>query len=61
MSEAVKLDTFPSNRTEALTILYLKNQDLTSVSPEELVHKYLEAKEAISKEFRTKSKVATWL
>lgn len=50
-------DTFPSNRSEALAMLYLKNQDLSSISPEELVHKYLEVKKAIDKEFHSGAKI----
>jgi len=42
MSNEVRLSSFPSNKTEALTMLYLQNQDLTGYSPEELVSKYLD-------------------
>ena len=38
----ITLDTFPSNKVEALTMLYLQNQDLSSLTPEELVEKYYE-------------------
>lgn len=41
MSET-KLSTFPSNKLEALTMLYLENQDLSKTTPEELVDVYHE-------------------
>ena len=39
--------TFPRNRAEALTMLYLQNQDLSACSPEELADKYFEVLKAI--------------
>lgn len=41
MSE-MPLKTFPSNEIEALTMLYLQNQDLSKLSPEEFFVKYKE-------------------
>ena len=38
----IDLSTFPSNKFEALTMLYLRNQDLTGFTPEELRDKYYE-------------------
>lgn len=35
--------TFPDNETEALAMLWLQNQDLSSVTPEELLEKYQDA------------------
>ncbi|MBE5932946.1 MAG: hypothetical protein E7263_05980 [Lachnospiraceae bacterium] len=40
MSDSVNLSTFPSTRTEGLTMLYLQNQDLSGMTPEQLVDKY---------------------
>lgn len=40
MSDSVNLSTFPSTRVEALTLLYLQNQDLSDVTPEKLVDEY---------------------
>jgi hypothetical protein len=40
MSNDVNLSTFPSNRIEALTMLYLQNQDLTNKTPSEIVELY---------------------
>ncbi|MFC4771901.1 hypothetical protein [Enterococcus hermanniensis] len=42
MSEDVTLNSFPSNRIEALTMLYLQQQNLKDLSPEELTKKYFE-------------------
>lgn len=39
--------TFPSNETEAITLLYLQKQDLSDLSPEELTVKYLETKSLV--------------
>lgn len=43
--------TFPANRVEALTILYLEKQDLSDCSPEQLADLYLEVHTRISREF----------
>ena len=32
--------SFPDNKFEALTMLYLQNQDLSGLTPEELLEKY---------------------
>jgi hypothetical protein len=40
MSNDVTLNTYPSNRAEALTMLYLQNQDLSGKSPGEIVELY---------------------
>ncbi|RIJ64127.1 hypothetical protein [Rummeliibacillus sp. POC4] len=53
MSE-IKLNTFPNSKADALTMLYLENQDLTNVTPEQLVDKYLEAHEKVNKRIREK-------
>ena len=39
---------FPSNKTEALTILFLQKQDLSEITPEQLVEKYEEVHKQIS-------------
>jgi hypothetical protein len=54
--EDVKLETFPSTRNEALTMLYLQNQDLSSCSPEDLVVKYKETYERIKQQFAVERK-----
>lgn len=40
MSNSTELNTFPSTKVEALTLLYLQNQDLSDISPEKLVDEY---------------------
>lgn len=42
MNNFVNLSTFPNNKIEALTMLYLQSQDLSALSPEELYDKYEE-------------------
>lgn len=39
--------TFPSSKNEALTMLYLQNQDLSNLTPEELADKYQETYDKI--------------
>lgn len=48
MANDVKLNSFPSDRREALAMLFLKNQDLSGKSPEELAEMYDDAYEKIS-------------
>lgn len=49
MSDLVSLSTFPSNKTDALTMLYLQNQDLSDLTPEQIVDKYDETFKVIKK------------
>lgn len=42
------LRTFPSNEIEALAMLYVKNQDLTDVTPEDLLNMYDNAYETMA-------------
>lgn len=46
MSE-VRLNTFPSNKIEALAMLYLQNRDLKNKTPEQLLDMYYEAYERL--------------
>lgn len=46
-----RLDTFPSNETEALAMLYIQQQDLSDLSPEEMYDKYYDAYQKI-REYR---------
>ncbi len=52
MSESVNLSTFPSCKLDALTMLYLEKQDLSELTPEQLVDKYLETYEKIKSRFK---------
>ena len=42
--------TFPSNQNEALSMLYLQNQDLSGKSPEEINSMYWDAYYRIKKD-----------
>ncbi|MGF9991550.1 hypothetical protein ABEY04_22255 [Bacillus mycoides] len=52
MANNVNLNTFPSNKVQALTMLYLQNQDLTGKSPSEIVDLYITTSKEISESFR---------
>lgn len=41
------LNTFPANKYEALAMLYVQSQDLSDLTPDELLDKYLDAYEKI--------------
>lgn len=60
MSENTSCSTFPCNRTEALAMLYMENQDLKGLSPEEIQAMYLEAYYKIQRDYREKSR-SGWL
>lgn len=49
------VSAFPANKYEALAMLYLKSQDLTGKSPEDLAAIYTEAYQRISKWFSDES------
>lgn len=49
MQEKVYLHTFPANECDALAMLYIQNQDLSGITPEQLYEKYQEARETICK------------
>ena len=55
MNNSVKLSTFPNNKIEALTMLYLQSQDLSGLSPEELYDKYEETYEKIVEHHKQKN------
>lgn len=55
------LYTFPSNKYEALTMLYVQNQDLSELTPEQLLDMYQTAYDKIrahEKEKRTERRTA---
>lgn len=53
MSDSINLSTFPSNKIDALTLLYLEQQNLSDLTPEELVDKYIEVHNKILDKFKT--------
>ena len=56
---ANEIKLFPADKYEALTMLYLQNQDLSGLSPEELLDKYNDAHNRIKKGNGSKQKA--WL
>lgn len=56
MSNETNLNTFPSTKAEALTMLYLQNQNLSDITPEELAKKYSEVFSEIREALRTGKK-----
>ena len=46
--------TFPDSKIEALAMLYLQNQDLSGLTPEEILDKYDDAYEKIKARNREK-------
>lgn len=48
MSNEVNLNSFPSNRTQALAMLYTQNQDLKGKTPSEITKIYISAYDEIS-------------
>ena len=55
MKDDITLNSFPSNRVEALTMLYLQQQDLKDLSPEELTKKYFEVYKEVRQSILKKS------
>ena len=55
----VTLRAFPSNKTEALAMLYVQSQDLTDVTPEELLDKYQDAYKRIQEHGRNRDRAST--
>lgn len=53
MSDTV-FKTFPDNEIEALAMLWLKNQDLSNATPEELLDKYQDACDKIKEHKKQK-------
>ena len=56
MADGVSLDVFPSDRFEALAMLYLQNQDLSGKTPTELHDMYWSVLKEIQADYREKRK-----
>lgn len=52
----VKLSSFPSNKTAALTMLYLEKQDFSNLTPSQLVDKYDEVYNEITQRMKENKK-----
>lgn len=59
MSDNVNLSTFPCSRAEALTMLYLKNQDLSNLSISEIAQKYTDVENEFKQAFKEQRKKKT--
>lgn len=61
--DGVELNTFPSTKVEALALLYVQSQDLSGLSPEDVLDMYQDAYTKIrerSKE-NNKTKSTSWM
>lgn len=52
MAEDVRLKSFPSDRYEALALLYMENQSLKGKTPTELLEMYWAAYKEICNEYK---------
>lgn len=61
--DEVKLYSFPSDEREALAMLYVQNQDLTDVTPEQLLDMYQDAYNKIKAHRKAKheAKAKNWM
>ncbi len=50
--------SFPDDRLDTLTFIYLNNQDLSNLTPEELVDKYDEIYKQINEYRASKTKIS---
>ena len=53
--EPLNAQTFPKNEAEFLTMLYLQKEDISDLTPEELVDRYLEISSTISQRLNQKT------
>lgn len=51
--DRTELHTFPDNRIDALTMLYLSQQNLKSISPSDLVDLYNRVRKEIFEKFKS--------
>ncbi|WP_034218453.1 hypothetical protein [Lachnoclostridium phytofermentans] len=52
MSNDISFSTFPSSKTQALTMLYLQKADISDLTPSQLAKKYDEVYEEISSHYK---------
>ncbi|MDE5575778.1 MAG: hypothetical protein K2J11_00120 [Oscillospiraceae bacterium] len=53
MDNKINLESFPSDRVEALAMLYLYKRDTRGMSPEDLTKEYLRAYQEIKDTFKS--------
>lgn len=56
----VTLQTFPQDECEALAMLYVQSQDLSNLTPEELLDKYQDAYKKIKEHRKEQHKPQSW-
>lgn len=57
MAENTHLETFPTNKFEALAMLYMQHQNLSGLTPEQVLDKYQDAYARIRDHERAKGQV----
>ena len=57
MADNTSTETFPSNKFEALAMLYMQHQNLSGLTPEQLLDKYQDAYTRIRDHERAKGQV----
>lgn len=57
MADNISLESFPSNKLEALAMLYMQHQNLSGLSPEQVLDKYQDAYAKIRDHERAKGQV----
>lgn len=57
MAENTQLETFPSNKLEALAMLYMQHQNLSGLTPEQVLDKYQDVYAKMRNHERVKGQV----
>lgn len=57
MAENTQLETFPANKLEALAMLYMQHQNLSGLTPEQVLDKYQDAYAKMRNHERVKGQV----
>ena len=57
MADNLSLEFFPSNKLEALAMLYMQHQNLSGLSPDQVLDKYQDAYAKIRDHERAKGQV----
>lgn len=57
MAENTNLETFPANKLEALAMLYMQHQNLSGLTPEQVLDKYQDAYAKMRNHERAKGQV----
>lgn len=57
MADNTQFETFPANKFEALAMLYMQHQNLSGLSPEQVLDKYQDAYSRIRDHERAKGQV----